>query len=199
MSIQKNIVLAVEDRAHETVVLSLVNRIVIDCGKSPSDWAATVLPSGPGSQSLIAARDYAKRCQRQIGHAVDLFIVASDSNCVGFVEKKGQINQLVSDYPGRIAMALPDPHVERWLLLDPKAFKEGVGLSKGIPTPAYKCDQDHYKKIISQALRNDGIVPQLAGREFAPEIIRKMDLNIARKHTDFDEFYTSVRAVIQNA
>ncbi len=199
MPTQRNIVLAVEDRAHETVILSLVNRIVLDCGGAPSDWTAKVLPSGPGSQSLIAAKEYAKRCQQQIGQAVDLFIVASDSNCVGFVEKKGQISQLVSGYPGRIALALPDPHVERWLLLDPKAFKEGVGLSKGIPAPAYKCDQDHYKKIISQALRNDGIVPQLAGREFAPAIIRKMDFNIARKQTDFDEFYTSVRAVIQNA
>lgn len=195
----KNIVLAVEDRAHESVVLSLINRIVIECGQQPSDWTATTLPGGRGSKSLNAARDYARSCKTRVGQAAGLFVVASDSNCVGFVEKKRQIEHLIADYPAQTAFALPNSHVERWLLLDPHAFKEGVGLSRGVSAPTFKCEQDHYKKLIVQALREEGIVPQFLGLEFAGEIIRRMDLNLARKETDFDEFYSSVRAVIQNA
>lgn len=148
-----------EDFAHESVINSLIKRIVIECGQSPSDWSVTTMPGGAGSKSLMAVKAYARECKKHQWQAVDLLIVASDANCVGFVEKRKQIHEQVIEYPGEVAFALPNPHIERWLLLDPRAFKLGVGLSQGIVAPTYKCKRDYYKLIINQALRDHGIVP----------------------------------------
>ena len=43
-----------------------------------------------------------------------------------------------------VILAPPDPHVERWLLLDGAAYKAVFG--KGCDTPDLKCDRNHYKQ-----------------------------------------------------
>ena len=196
---KRTIALILEDRAHEFVIMALLAHIFADEGESLGNWDVNVLCARRGSVLLGVATEYVNRCKKG-DPPCDLFVLASDANCRGFVEKRNEVQQLFEGYPGRYALALPNPHIERWLILDPQAFQKGVGLSRGVQAPRVKCDRDYYKKTLSQLLRSAGIVPQFpAGIEFAPEIIKHLNLHTARKDTPFDEFYTSVRACLKDA
>ena len=49
----------------------------------------------------------------------DLVIVVVDANCIGYVERKRLFeNELIHhpQYQGLVIFAIPDPHIERWML-----------------------------------------------------------------------------------
>ena len=193
---KRTIALAVEDRAHETVIRALLVRIFSDDAQNLHDWEIVVL-SNRGGRSLEHAYDFAKKCTRP-EQACDLLVVASDANCSKFVDKRNEIQKHFKQYAGRIALALPDPHIEHWLLLDPKAFQKGIGIPKGISLPQYKCDKNYYKTELNRLLQSEGIVPQFSGGiEFAPDIIKHLDMPLACKDTSFNAFYTAVRACLR--
>jgi hypothetical protein len=54
---------------------------------------------------------------------------------------------------------VPDPHIERWLLLDSQAFKEV--LHRGCSAPDQKCDRDRYKLLLDEAVRAAEVEPLL--------------------------------------
>lgn len=196
---KRSIALALEDTAHEQVLGALLARIFSEESEPLENWDYRVLPHRGGSGSVTAATDYVNRCKRR-GHACDLFVWASDANCKGFVEKRNEIKRRLQGYPGKYALALPNPHIEHWLILDPQAFQKGVGLSHAVQAPKFKCDKGYYKKTLNELLRSSGVIPQFpAGIEYAPEIIKHLDLHTARKDTSFDEFYTSVVACLKDA
>lgn len=193
---KRTIGLALEDRAHETIIRALLARIFSDERQDLHDWELVVL-SNRGGGSLKRAYDYAKK-NRDPGRTCDLLIVASDANCSKFVKKRKDIKKHFEGYTGRVALALPDPHIEHWLLLDPKAFQLGVGIPKGIVLPPHKCDKNYYKTELNRLLQSEGIVPQFAGGiEFAPNIIKYLDMPLACKDTSFREFHTAVRACLK--
>lgn len=193
---KRTIALAVEDRAHETVIRALLARIFSDEAQNLHDWDIVVL-SNRGGRSLEHAYDFAKKCTRP-GQACDLLVIASDANCATFVKKRKQIEGRLEEYAWRFALALPDPHIEHWLLLDPKAFQKGVGIPKGIALPQYKCDKNYYKTELNSLLLVNRIVPQFPGGiEFAPDIIKHLDMPLACKDTSFKDFYTTVRAFLR--
>ena len=193
---RRTIALAVEDRAHETVIRALLARIFSDEGQDLHDWELVIL-SNRGGGSLKRAYDYARKC-RDPGQACDLLVIASDANCSTFVKKRKEMQGHLEKYAGRTALALPDPHIEHWLLLDPNAFQQGVGIPEEIVLPQYKCDKNYYKTELNRLLQSNRIVPQFPGGiEFAPEIIKHLDMSVARKDTSFDEFYTAVRACLR--
>ena len=195
-TMKRTIALALEDRSHEMVIGALLARIFSDEGQDLHDWELVVL-SDRGGGSLKHAYDFAKKC-RDPGQACDLLVIASDANCSTFVKKRNEIKKHLDEYPGQVALALPDPHIEHWLLLDPKAFQEGVDIPKGIALPRYKCDKNYYKTELNRLLQSNGIVPQFPGGiEFAPDIIKHVDMPLARKDTSFDEFYTAVKAFLR--
>ena len=65
-----------------------------------------------------------------------------------FVEDRGHEVFLRS-----VIYAIPDPHIERWLLLDSAAFKKV--LDKGCSAPTQKCERGLYKRLLLQAVRNN--------------------------------------------
>lgn len=193
---KRTIALALEDRAHEMVIGALLARIFSDEDQSLHDWELVVL-ANRGGRSLEHAYDYVRK-YKDPGHACDLLVVASDANCSTFVRKRKDIRKHFEAYPGQTALALPDPHIERWLLLDPGAFQQGVDIPHGIVLPQYKCDKNYYKTELNRLLQAEGIVPQFPGGiEFAPDIIKHLDMPLARKDTSFNEFYTAVRACLR--
>lgn len=195
---KRTIALALEDRAHESVILALLARIFSDEGEDLHDWEHVVL-SNRGGKSLERAYDYAEK-RRDPGQTPDLLVVASDANCSTFVKKRNDIQKHFKQYAGRIALALPDPHIEHWLLLDRLAFQQGVGIPRGIVLPQRKCDKNYYKTELNRLLQSAGIVPQFSGGiEFAPDIIKHLDMPRACKDRSFKEFYTAVRACLRGA
>ena len=79
-----------------------------------------------------------------------------------------------------MVLAIPDPHIERWLLLDGAAFKAAVG--QGCDAPDQKCDRSRYKKRLIDAVHDAGVIPILGGLEYAEEIVREMDIDRAAQN-----------------
>ena len=88
---------------------------------------------------------------------------------------------------------MPDPHIERWLLLDAAAFK--AVLNRGCSPPDQKCEKGRYKSLLRDAVRAAGVTPPLGGIEYAEDIVREMDLDsAARTDQSFGNVLGELRA-----
>ena len=81
-----------------------------------------------------------------------------------------------------VSYAIPDPHIERWMLADPRAFQTVFG--RGCTTPAVKCAKDEYKRLLRKEIRDSGIEAPLGGEEFAEDIVGAMDLGQVETRED---------------
>lgn len=119
----------------------------------------------------------------------NLIIVATDANCEGWKERVKELDD--QNAPAPIVFAIPDPHIERWLLLDGVAFK--AIFDKGCKAPDLKCNRDHYKQQLIQAIQSAGTTPNLGGIEFAEDIAGKINIQRA-KHADssFQRFVDAI-------
>lgn len=131
----------------------------------------------------------------------DVLVVALDGNCRGYSERKRQILDVASrvGYGGSIVCAVPDPHVERWFLLDAKALREALGGGPlDWPLPAYKCDRDWYKGKLAEACGSAGVYPVLGGIEYGEEIARLLDLYAAgERDASFRHFCSDLVAAVR--
>ena len=85
----------------------------------------------------------------------------------------------IGDPPAPLILAIPDPHVERWLLLDGAAFKSVFG--RGCDAPDRKCDRGRYKRRLAESIVAAGVTPILGGIEFAEDIVQCMDIERAEQ------------------
>ena len=89
--------------------------------------------------------------------------------------------------------ATPDPHIERWFLVDLEAFHRVVGITS--PLESQKCERGYYKGILAQAIRTAGHPSTLGGIEFARELVEALDYFRAGKaDTSFKHFLDELRA-----
>ena len=188
----REIALFVEDSAHQQVIGALVKRIATECGiDAQLDWRNVVGGHGKVITELDA---YLRDLKRQGSPWPDLLIVATDVNCKGLNERTREIGARVSPVP--MILALPDPHIERWLLLDGAAFKEVFG--KGCDAPDQKCDRGHYKQRLIEAIFAAGIKPSLGGIEYAEDIIQQINIDRAsRVDRSFRRFVEDMHRIFQ--
>ena len=171
----REIALFVEDFAHQEVIGALVQRLADEsCIDVQFNWRSAVRGHGRVVREL---RDYLRDLRGQGSPLPDLIIVATDANCRGLNERVREMDQTTT--PAPMILAIPDPHIERWLLLDSAAFKTAVG--RGCDAPDRKCDRDLYKRRLATAIRAAGIMPSLGGIEFAEDIVQSMDINRAKR------------------
>lgn len=166
-----------EDSAQEKIVGGLVERMADEQNVS----VQVNISSATGGYGRVVEefRQFVKDLHKSAPGLPDLVIVATDVNCQGRADRLKELQPSgVSRFP--VVFALPDPHVERWLLLDGAAFREVVG--KGCNAPDHKCERDRYKQFLHDAVRQAGIEPILGGLEFAEDIVRKMNLPRAGRH-----------------
>ena len=107
----------------------------------------------------------------------DLVVIATDANCKGLVERLRQITDITGKVDVPTVCAVPDPHIERWLLVDSAAFRAVFG--HGCNAPDQKCERARYKKMLIDAIRASGVTPSLGGIEFFEDIVAAMDFNRA--------------------
>lgn len=163
------VALFVEDSAHRQVIGALVQRLADERGVAVRlDWRSAVRGHGRVVQEF---QRYLDDLRREGGYP-DLIVVATDANCSGLQQRIRDIDASGALSP--VVPAIPDPHIERWLLLDGAAFKSAFG--KGCDAPDHKCDRRRYKHKLSEAVRATGVVPQLGGIEFAEDIVKQMDI-----------------------
>ena len=184
----REVALFVEDYAHRQVIGALVERIAEDSHIGVRlDWRNAV---GGHGKVVAELEDYMRNLLAQGGPFPDLVVVATDANCRGLNDRLREIG--VWDIPAPVILAVPDPHIERWLLLDGAAFKAVFG--KGCDVPDQKCDRRRYKEQLIKAIHATGTVPRLGGIEYAEDIVQEMDIErVAQLDRSFRRFVTALR------
>ncbi len=166
-----------EDYAHEVVLRTLCERLAEEYEVDVQVRVRSA--TGGHARVLRELKRFAEELRHGRATLPDLFIVARDANCIGYTARVKEITAALEGYEGSLACAVPDPHIERWLLIDPQAFKQA--LDRGCNAPDQKCDRDRYKLFLDGAVRAAGVEPLLGGVEFAEDIIRAMNLSRAER------------------
>ena len=171
----REIALFVEDYAHRLIVQPLVNRIIEKHHVAARlTWRNALGGHGKVVQELDV---YLRDLNRWRGSWPSLIIVATDANCIGLNNRVKDVKRHVQISRAPVVLAVPDPHVERWLLLDGAAFKTAVGF--GCDAPDRKCNRNRYKERLIDAVHGAGITPNLGGLEYAEDIVLNMDIDRA--------------------
>ena len=168
----RRVLLFGEDLVHEIVVGALVRRMARDRGMSIEVTSRSCV--GGRGTVLSQVRAFVKELPTGTDSLPDLLVVALDANCRGYANMRDLALAAAERLHDILVPAIPDPHIERWLLADPSAFKKVVG--KGCATPSTKCEKGLYKRLLFEAVRDAGVVPPLGGIEYAEEIASALDL-----------------------
>ncbi len=183
----RDIALFVEDFAHKEFLAALLHRLAAEYGVAVHpDWRNARRGHGAVVNEL---KQFLRDLQRGRDRLPDLVVVATDANCKGLVERLRQITEVTKRVDVHTVCAVPDPHIERWLLVDSAAFKSVFG--RGCAAPDRKCERARYKKMLIDAIRSSGVTPSLGGIEFADDIVAALDLDRAAAADD------SLRSVIE--
>lgn len=166
-----------EDRAQEGFIKALVKRIATEESVS-SDNLIHDIRSARGRYRIIKEfRNFIKETALTGQLEADLLILAKDGNCKGHQESIRELNKYFqTNHPlkDKTVYAVPDPHIERWYIIDQRAFRDGVGLERAPDMPPYKCEKAYYKQILHQALKNSNIGSLLSGAEYAEKIVENI-------------------------
>jgi pyruvate/2-oxoglutarate dehydrogenase complex dihydrolipoamide acyltransferase (E2) component len=120
-----------EDFAHEAFLQPLVRRIAAERGVEVELHVRG--PGGGASRMLAELSAYVKEIDRGRELLPGILIICRDANCRGYNDRKHEIDPIVQPIAERVVYAIPEPHIERWMLIDPSAFKKAVG--KGCQVP----------------------------------------------------------------
>ena len=185
-----------EDQGHRQIIGPLVKKIAASQGMDAAlDWRSMRHGYGKVAQEF---ERFLIDLRYQDELRPDMVVVATDANCKGLNARRREFNTptLTSISAIPIVSAIPDPHVERWLLLDGAAFKAVFG--KGCKAPDLKCERDRYKERLINEIRNAGGTSRFGGIEFAEEIVGHMDIDrAARADPSFKRFVEDLKAAIQ--
>ena len=168
----RNINLFVEDVAHEDFLTALIRRFASEYNIEINIKASSV--RGGHGKVITELRQYLRDLQHDKEKLPDLIIVGTDSNCKRLSEREKEIAQITSDLEGLVITMIPEPHIERWLLLDSEAFKTVFG--KGCPVPDQKCERGRYKNMLLNAIYDATRVSPLDGMERIDELVNTMHL-----------------------
>lgn len=186
------IALFLEDLAQERLITALVLRMATESGLAVVCRVSNA--RGGHGRVLSELTRYLHDIEKGRETGIpDIFIVAIDANCKGFNTRKKEIQAAIPEsFTGITVYAIPNPHIERWMLLDSATFKTALG--KGCSAPKQKCDKDRYKMLLANAVQEAGLMPILGGLEHADAIVENMDINAAMK-TDksFKHFIDQLR------
>jgi hypothetical protein len=187
-----------EDRAQEGFIKALVNRIAHDIPISVNNFSHDIRSARGGSTVIPEFKRFMKDTMQISPSDVDLLVVAIDGNCKGHNERvrqlKGYVNPL-HPLRSKIVYAVPDPHIERWYMMDQRAFKNGVGIDRAPDMPPYKCKKDYYKSKLRQALAESDVSSLLGGAEYAEDIVSNMESldSLFNQNAGFQNFIEDLR------
>ena len=174
----RRIALFVEDYAHQQFLGALLQRLAEESGVSIRlDWRNARRGHGAVVKEF---KQYLRDVQMQGDEQPDLIVAATDANCKGLRDRTTALRGVTPQADLNIVFAVPDPHIERWLLVDSGAFKKVFG--RGCNAPDQKCERARYKKMLIDAIRESGITPSLGGIEYAEDIVKEMDLGQAARN-----------------
>lgn len=124
-------------------------------------------------------------------------IFALDGNGKGTSEARKKLEDLLPESrPPHYLLAIPDPHIERWVLLDGNALQR---VFSAPPSPAPPGGgRDFYKNFLAGLAQASLKTHETDGTEYAPDITEVMDFAVAE---DADRslhlFLSSLRATLK--
>ena len=189
--------LFVEDVAHEAFVGALARRIAREEQVALSVQARSARGGHPRAleefgtyQALVEKGALASR-------APDLVVVVLDGNCTTSRKKRTEIENVTRpSLVDRVVAGRPNPHVERWFLADPDSFHKVIGYRPVVGRE--KCERDHYKRLLANAIRSGNQLATLGGIEFAAELVEAMNLYRAgRRDSSLRAFVGDLRGSIR--
>ncbi len=185
------LILILEDAAQEALLIPLVNRMAAGEGVSPR---IRIRSASRGFARVVGQlSSLEKDCRDGLESMPDAVVAVVDANCKGFNERRKALVEKAGVLSDRLVPAIPDPHIERWFLLDSHAFKKVLG--RGCKAPDDKCEKDRYKRLLDAAVRESGVEPVLGGIEIARDLCAEMDLQrVAERDHSFAQFRDALRA-----
>lgn len=196
-----NIGYFLEDVGHENFIKSLVIRVALEMRFSSDDLNHDVRNATGGKGTTMTELKRFLRDVKSGGESpFAILIVAIDGNCQTYREKRDEILKIAQQtgYPGALVCAIPDPHIERWYLVDEEAFCQAVETNVSPEVPTYKCEKGLYKKAMKEAFAKTDIVPPLGGVEYGEDIASNIDFYTAqRADSSFKHFRDELRASLQ--
>ena len=180
-----------EDYGHEVVAKTLLLRMaeVEDISIKTSVRSCR----GGYGRMMDELREFTEELKAGRHCLPDLLLVATDANCKGVTARTQEVMSSVpEELHSFTSCMIPDPHVERWLLLDSRAFKSILG--RGCHAPDAKCERHRYKKLLREAVAKAGVTPQLGGLEYAEDLVLNMDRDkVARSDTSFGKAVSGIQ------
>jgi len=167
-----------EDRAQEGFIKAMIERIAEEESVPVEKLIHDVRSARHGSRVFNEFKNFLKDIAKSTFSEAVLLVVAIDGNCKGHNDRIKQLEKMIkSDHPlrNKIIFAVPDPHIERWYMMDQKAFKMGVGLKKSPDMAAYKCKKNYYKQLLHQTFKESNINSLLGGSEYGERIVNQID------------------------
>jgi hypothetical protein len=171
----------VEDRAHEEFLVPMLRRVASE-EEVPVEVRVRSARGGH-ARALEELQTYQVATRKGIAGLTvpDLLVAGVDGNCQPFAKARREVRDAVREpFLGRLVVASPDPHVERWYLADPEAFFAVVGRRPTLTRK--KCKHAYYKSLLAATVREAGHPPTLGGIEFARDLVERMDLFRAGKN-----------------
>jgi hypothetical protein len=186
-----------EDIGQEGFLKALVTRVAKEQGLVPQQIHHEIRnATGGHGTALNELRSFLRDIRRQREQPLALLVVAIDGNCQGYQEVRKAILAIVKQtkYPGSVACAVPDPHIERWYLADPLGMQKILHADVALDVPAYKCQRDRYKQALRRAVRQTGVVAPLGGVEYGPEIASVLNFyTVGKVDTGFKHFIDELK------
>lgn len=180
----------VEDDAQEMFLRRLVDRLSAEAGVRLKLRVRS--SQGGAGVALNQLKSYVASWRTGKEPSPAGLVVAVDANCQGYPIKRDQVDSKAGDLKRLVIHAIPDPHIERWMLLDGEAFREVVG--KGCMAPDVKCEKQRYKKLLAQAVLDAGVQPLLGGVEYAEDLADRMNVQRAcSQDVSFNRFVQELR------
>lgn len=167
-----------EDRAQEGFIKAIIERIAKEESMPVEDLIHDIRSARHGSHVFIEFKNFLKDTSKSTFSGDDLLVVAIDGNCKGYYDRIKQLEKNIKpEHPlkNKVIYAVPDPHIERWYLMDQKAFKHGIDIKKAPNLAPYKCKKDYYKQLLHQSLKESNVISLLGGVEYGERIVNQID------------------------
>jgi hypothetical protein len=184
------LLLFVEDSAQEKFLRAMLQRLAREAGLEVTIRVRTA--TGGVSKVLVQLSDFIAEVERNLASLPDGLVVAVDANCKGYTQRRRIAEDRAGKYKDLVVYAIPDPHIERWFLLDSEAFR--VVLGRGCNAPDAKCEKQRYKRLLSRAVLDAGVQPLLGGIEYAEDLVAHYHFQrVSDNDSSFNKFLTEVR------
>ena len=194
-----------EDRAQEGFIKALVKRIATEESIAADKLHHDIRSARGGSKVIPEFRNFIKNTERVAASDIDFLVVAIDGNCKGYHDRVKQLDNYIKEnhpFRGKVIYAVPDPHIERWYLMDQRALKLGIGLDKAPSSPSHECKRgrSHYKQILRQALKDSNISSLLGGAEYAERFVDNIENleSLGRQNAGFQAFLQKLRGMLRS-